>query len=627
MNNKLKQKILKEINYLLREDQSDPLKAGAAVAGAGALGAAGIGAGLAASGATISGMGIGAGALAGLGAVALPLAVAGLAVAAIYNIFRKAGWQEVAQDIQDASSNMQERPELAAKLPTNGYFDLTTMKDATDKKDFESLMTAMEKIRGAITDQPNLEGVAGLINDLRSQKPILDKMCGVQGTTSKGGYFLLNEFGLNDRMYHVKCARIAIKNIPEELIKKLQSGEIKLPEESSNEDMMPASDQVQEALRYLKKILKEETATAPATSQAAPVTAPVAPLKCSDSAEVFFIPVSFDTVGLEDEIADSPVKLKDPSISPLPTIVSPLIEKVCQLVETIKPDQQPVPPPSPVPGSDGGEDTTPRVSCVRCKGVGLGCKGKAVKEIHDKLIALKLMNTTNPSQGNVGMSMGGGEIQAQLFGKATEEAIINFQKSKKLKVDGIVGKNTSKALGIKCGSGGGSDDKGSGVTCPDGTPAPGGDVKKCSSTPGPTPGPTPEPQQSGMNREEVINAVTFKQLADNVGGTQLNIFKKAAKYLIDVKKMSPQQAFDAITKITGPNGSNIPQRTTGIGGDANLAIIKKAKKDLEALTGLTATELNSQSLNESKKFKYENYYDSKKEVEAKLLFEKLIKKL
>lgn len=596
MNKKLKQKILKEINYLLKEQSSQlaPLKAGAATAGLGVAGAAGLGAltgaGKIAAGSSLAlgagGGGAGAGALGGLAIAAWPLAITSAAVVGIYNIFRKAGWQEVAQDIQDASDNMQERPELAAKLPTNGYFDLTTMKDATDKEDFESLMTAMEQIRGAISDQPNLEGIASLLGDLRSQKPILDKLCGVKGTTSKGGYVLLNEFGLNDRMYHVKCARIAIKDIPEELIKKLQSGEIKLPEESGSVEEaatsvesgapLPESENVQEALRYLKKLLREAIDTTVAATQ--PAAAPAAPLKCSDSAEVFFIPVSFDTVGLEDEIADAPVRIKDRSLPPEEPIISPLIEKICQLAETIKPTPGPQPVPQP---DDGG--VTAKVSCVRCRGVGLGCKGPAVKEIHDKLIALKLMNPTNPSQGNVGMSMGGGEIQLQLFGKATEEAVKNFQKFKKLKIDGVVGKNTSKAMGIECISGGGGGDTGGG----------GGDKKSGAKCP---------PGTAMINGTPSV----------------FNI------YGIKYTKLEPTQP-DNSTQLMCANLTEIEQKNDI--SDADQQGGTPPPELVYQVIDPASQKFFQKNLEESKQFKYEKYYDNKKEKEAKLLFEKLIKKI
>jgi len=283
------------------------------------------------------------------------------------------------------------------------------------------------------------------------------------------------------------------------------------------------------------------------------------------------------------------------------------------------PDTQPAPspqPPEPVPDNGGGDKA--KVSCIRCKGVGLNCKGASVKEVQDKLVALKLLSTTSS------------EVSSQLFGKETEAAVIKFQKSKKLKDDGIAGKNTSKALGIKCGG-----------NPPPVPPPDEKDDTKPEPVPPPVPPPTPQPQeQGGMTRTEAIDKMYGGSLPQEPGYG--NIFKAAVAYLIDEKKMSPQKAYSAVEAIIGPRktsgrNSGVPENVAkaqaeGTGLGATRVLADKIIKDLQNLTNLTIGKLRSYIptagiQQESKQFNHENFYDYKKGNEAKILFEKLVRKL
>ena len=202
MNNKLRQKILKELNFLLNEEEEvDYSKAKAG----GSFGSGGIGrtVGTAATGLGAAGV---AGPLAmtamGAGAVvSFPVvAVGALALGAAYLAFRTAGWKEVAKDIGDG--NIVTNDDVAKGLfPNKKYLDLTTMEDATDLSDFKSFMAAMKGMANAYADTQNLDEYDDFIQKARQQKPILDKICNT-------GFVLLNETGFNDRMYYVKCARV-----------------------------------------------------------------------------------------------------------------------------------------------------------------------------------------------------------------------------------------------------------------------------------------------------------------------------------------------------------------------------------------------------------------------------------
>jgi peptidoglycan hydrolase-like protein with peptidoglycan-binding domain len=82
--------------------------------------------------------------------------------------------------------------------------------------------------------------------------------------------------------------------------------------------------------------------------------------------------------------------------------------------------------------SAGAGNQPAKISCKRCRGLGKGCAdSKDVQELQGLLAKLKFMNQSE-----------------QGFGEATEAAVKAFQKSKKLKDDGIVGPRTCIALGL-----------------------------------------------------------------------------------------------------------------------------------------------------------------------------------
>lgn len=88
------------------------------------------------------------------------------------------------------------------------------------------------------------------------------------------------------------------------------------------------------------------------------------------------------------------------------------------------------------PENTDSENITYRFSCRRCRGVSLGCSGKDVKEVQDQLIKLGFITQSYP------------ELEQQKFGDFTKKAVENFQRAKKLKVDGIVGPRTCIAMGL-----------------------------------------------------------------------------------------------------------------------------------------------------------------------------------
>lgn len=192
MNNKLRQKILKELNFLLNEaEEVDYSKAKAG----GSFGSGGIGRTVGTTTAALGAVGV-------VGSVAAfpVVAVGALALGAAYLAFRTAGWKEVAKDIGDG--NIVTNDDVAKGLfPNKKYLDLTTMEDATDLSDFKSFMAAMKGMANAYADTQNLDEYDDFIQKARQQKPILDKICNT-------GFVLLNETGFNDRMYYVKCARV-----------------------------------------------------------------------------------------------------------------------------------------------------------------------------------------------------------------------------------------------------------------------------------------------------------------------------------------------------------------------------------------------------------------------------------
>lgn len=271
---------------------------------------------------------------------------------------------------------------------------------------------------------------------------------------------------------------------------------------------------------------------------------------------------------------------------------------------------------TPAPGGDiekcasekpvkPGPDT-----CGKCR-LKKGCKGPNVKEVQDKLVAMKAMDLMTNSQ----------EISQQTFGEGTEKAVRDFQASKKIKVDGIFGPQTAAKLGIKCPGGGGKKDK---VKCPDGTPAPGGDVEKCAK-PGPEPKPEPTPTKCVGKDSSSINATMATRGITST--TQLPIAGKAVKYLMDKQNLCPEEATlrvqALIKKVVGtddpPYDQDKVQRINSI-------LANELNVPLATLQAID-TGMGNRNISESKKFNHENYYDSRKEKEAKVLFEKLIKRL
>jgi peptidoglycan hydrolase-like protein with peptidoglycan-binding domain len=107
-----------------------------------------------------------------------------------------------------------------------------------------------------------------------------------------------------------------------------------------------------------------------------------------------------------------------------------------KIMELSGPDAQQEPSASTKTSTSGQLNQSLAISCKRCKGVGKGCSGAEVKEVQDRLIKLGLIKESNE------------EIQNQKFGDFTESIVKQFQRLKKLKVDGVVGPRTCVALGL-----------------------------------------------------------------------------------------------------------------------------------------------------------------------------------
>lgn len=252
MNNKIRQKILKEMKFLLNEAEAvdySKAKSGGSY-GSGGIGRTAATAGIAAFGAGTA------------GAIAFPVvAVGALVLGAAYLAFRTAGWKEVAEDIDDA--NIVKDDEVAKRLSTKQYLDLTTMEDATDEADMKSFMAAMKGMAEAYAETETLEEYKDFLEQAKAQKVRLDRIC--------NNFVLLNEFGQNDRMYFVKCAKVTAYQPPEQ------------------------------------------------------------PTKCV-KVEGIQIPVVLYNVELENEIANSQKTFRAPA-GELPAITCPLVEKLCGIVE------------------------------------------------------------------------------------------------------------------------------------------------------------------------------------------------------------------------------------------------------------------------------------------------------
>lgn len=351
MNNKLRQQILKEIKFLLNEAEavdyskaksggsygSGPLGRGIATTatGLGAAGVAGAGAIGAGVGSAMGGTALG-GAAAGIagGVVFAPVAIGALALGAAYLAFRTAGWKEVAEDIDDA--NIVKDDEVAKRLSTKQYLDLTTMEDATDEADMKSFMAAMKGMAEAYAEIEELEEYKNFLEEAKAQKVRLDRIC--------NNFVLLNEFGQNDRMYFVKCAKVAAYQPP------TQAATVK---------------------ESLKSNLFEADATP--TQQ----TAQVAQQSKCVKVEGIQIPVVLYNIELENEISNSQKTFRAPA-GELPAITCPLIEKLCGTGE--QPAPTPAPSPAPVPQWQLGAQGKNSFKCKNKEDVAVFQQWLGVKE-------------------------------------------------------------------------------------------------------------------------------------------------------------------------------------------------------------------------------------------------------
>lgn len=410
MDDKLRKKILEELNYLLNEDAPEQVEVGTTSAGntSKALGigaaAGGVAAGTAiATGVvgatTIGGAVLGASSIGATVGSVVPVVgtIVGVVVGALIglavgNIFRTAGYKEVRDDIKDAIGGgyLKSGNELANNLHTKSYIDLTAMEDATDEADFKSFMAAMKAIQVRFDNPRDEKEYGELYNQLYAEKDFYKKICDT-------GYFLLNEFGANDRMYYVKCAKLIFKKIPPQ----------------------PKQETVKEAVETASPVKKEEPKKEEPKKEAP---------KCIDL-QVIDLPVALIKLATEDEIEDAGVPLQNP----VPEEIkgeSPFTAQICNPSAAPKtdPEKKPEPAPSPVPGGGG----TGKKQCVRCVNVKQGCSGKQVEEIQAKLNELGIKVSEKGT-----------------FGKETYNAVLNFQKSKGLKkVDGVVGPETCLAMGL-----------------------------------------------------------------------------------------------------------------------------------------------------------------------------------
>lgn len=178
---------------------------------------------------------------------------------------------------------------------------------------------------------------------------------------------------------------------------------------------------------------------------------------------------------------------------------------------------------------------------------------------------------------------------------------------------------------------GGGGDKG---TCPDGTLAPGGDVSKCPPSPVPPPGPEPAPQPTptkcvGKDSPSITAVMAIRGVTSTL---KSDVAGKAVKYLMDKKNLCPEEAAERVQnlvrKVVGSDGE-VSSGFLGIGSnveEVNSILANELNVPLATLQAID-TKMGDRSVKESKRFNHENYYDLKKEKEAKILFEKLMRKL
>lgn len=158
---------------------------------------------------------------------------------------------------------------------------------------------------------------------------------------------------------------------------------------------------------------------------------------------------------------------------------------------------------------------------------------------------------------------------------------------------------------------GGGGDKG---VCPDGTSAPGGDVSKCPPSPVPPPNPEPKPEPSPkgtINLDSIPDQYQFRFDQD------WNKFLSDSGYDFNAKNFKGSTKFNGI-RFAVREGMDMDEYNVYEGRGDKLVKIGIAKE-----SGPTYSD----SVKESKQFRHEKYYDSKKEKEAKVLFERLMRKL
>jgi hypothetical protein len=337
-------------------------------------------------------------------------------------------------------------------------------------------------------------------------------------------------------------------------------------------------------------------ATAAGIQNAAGQATAAAPVKykCSPDTFPLFLPVSFETVGLEDDIADAPMGLNDLSVPPVPPITSGIINELCTAIEQANP---PAPKPGPSPDPNPNPDEEPDPGSGKCKSCRLekGCRGEEVKKLQDALMKNHVFLRFFPDP----------EYDKGVFGKRTETAVINFQKKKKLTVDGIAGTETFKALGVSCKGG-----------------------KKTKKTDKPGKSGEPVCPQEGLGTPkcpykyaELVNL----QKQNNPG----SVNGKMIYFYANTPSGTRSKAgvlFSSDGEPSGISGQGFP-RMNSQEAKEYLKTDVIPRSVYERATSELDVQRKEQGLKEAKNLNYENYYDNKKQQEAKILFERLIKKI
>jgi hypothetical protein len=267
---------------------------------------------------------------------------------------------------------------------------------------------------------------------------------------------------------------------------------------------------------------------------------------------------------------------------------------------------------SPTPEPDG------KTKCIKCN-VRKGCKGQYVTELQQAIG--KAIESGKVKVDNNKMLLDfQAETKANNYGEATEYFVRRFQASARtLVVDGIAGPKTFGKLGIKCPSGGGGGGK---VMCPDKkTPAPGGDVSKCP----PISAPTPDCPPYGKGSQKcpfTAEAYDFwyRNSSSSQKANKIVYFKRKPTDVEPEYQAFNDKAESSSIKDAVPTGAKECV-------DCSMSAMKNMGGTSSSLPYDQRILKNPDMQKESNNFGYENYYHSKKEKEANLLFEKLIKKL